>query len=171
MLIIICILTILVAVFIRNWHRSYQELVASGLTDRETSLKEVNDVELYNYLLEAPQAFVYVGTSENKNCRTFQRELESALKEMSKLDYRYMVYNTNKKEYQFTRICEKTKREARKMLYRLIGVDAYKWRFEIRKVSNEYANKIRKAESLKQRIKSKYRIHFFKSKNLCKIIT
>ena len=73
---------------------------------------------------------------------------------MSKLDYRYMVYNTNKKEYQFTRICEKTKREARKMLYRLIGVDAYKWRFEIRKVSNEYANKIRKAESLKQRIKS-----------------
>ena len=87
LLIIICILTILVAVFIRNWHRSYQELVASGLTDREISLKEVNDVELYNYLLEAPQAFVYVGTSENKNCRTFQRELESALKEMSKLDY------------------------------------------------------------------------------------
>ena len=87
LLIIICILTILVAVFIRNWHRSYQELVASGLTDRETSLKEVNDVELYNYLLEAPQAFVYVGTSENKNCRTFQRELESALKKMSKLDY------------------------------------------------------------------------------------
>ena len=73
---------------------------------------------------------------------------------MSKLDYRYMVYNTSKKEYQFTRICEKTKREAKKMLYRFIGKDAYKWRFEIRKVSSEYANKIRNAENLKHRIKN-----------------
>ena len=87
LLIIVCVMTILVAVFVRNWYHSYRELVESGVTVMDSSLKEVNDVELYNYLLESPQAFVYVGTSENKNCRTFQKELESSLKEMSKLDY------------------------------------------------------------------------------------
>lgn len=87
LLIIVCALTILVAVFVRNWYRSYRELVESGVSVMNSSLKEVNDVELYNYLLESPRAFVYVGTSESKACRTFQKELESSLKEESKLDH------------------------------------------------------------------------------------
>ena len=65
LLIIVCVLTILVAVFVRNWYHSYRELVESGVAVMDSSLKEVNDVELYNYLLESPHAFVYVGTSEN----------------------------------------------------------------------------------------------------------
>ena len=72
---------------------------------------------------------------------------------MNKFDYRYMVYNTSKREYQFTQICEKTKKGAMKMLYRLIGKDAYKWRFEIRKVSTEYAERITNAGKLKSRIR------------------
>ena len=72
---------------------------------------------------------------------------------MNNFDYRYMVYNTSKKEFQFTKICEKTRKEAKKMLYTFIGKDAYKWRFQIRKVTDENAKKIREAERLKLRIK------------------
>ena len=84
-LIIICILTILVAFFIKDWYHSYRMWIESGIS-LDSSLKEVNDVELYNYLLESPKAYVYIGTSENKYCRTFQKDLEEYLKENSRLD-------------------------------------------------------------------------------------
>ena len=44
LLIIVCVLTILVAVFVRNWYHSYRELVESGVAVMDSSLKEVNDV-------------------------------------------------------------------------------------------------------------------------------
>lgn len=46
----------------------------------------------------------------------------------------YKVFNNIKKEYQFPSICEKSRKIAEKKLFKLIGNDAYKWRFEIRKV-------------------------------------
>lgn len=69
-------------------------------------------------------------------------------------DYRYMVYNTVKKEYQFSRICETTAKGAANMLFKIIGQDARKWRFEIKKVKKEEAIKIKNAIRLKQRIKN-----------------
>ena len=62
---------------------------------------------------------------------------------MSNFDYRYMVYNTRKKEFQFMRICETTKQGAEKFLYSLIGNDAKKWRFQVRKVTKQEAEKIK----------------------------
>lgn len=40
---------------------------------------------------------------------------------MKNFDYRYMVYNTSKKEYQFARICKTTEKGARTILFKLIG--------------------------------------------------
>lgn len=71
---------------------------------------------------------------------------------MKDFDYRYMVYNTSKKEYQFSRICEKTAKVAQDMLFIIIGNDARKWRFEIRKVKTDEAKKIVNAIKLKQKI-------------------
>lgn len=71
---------------------------------------------------------------------------------MNNFDYRYMVYNTVKKEYQFARICEKTAKAATNMLFRLIGNNAKKWRFEIKKVKTSDAEKIVKAINLKKKI-------------------
>lgn len=71
---------------------------------------------------------------------------------MKELDYRYLVYNTVKKEYQFARICETTEKGARKILFKLIGNDARKWRFEIRKVEKDNAQKIIKSIKLKREI-------------------
>ena len=52
-------------------------------------------------------------------------------------DYRYMVYNTRKGEFQFMRVCETTRQGAEKIFYNLIGRDSLKHRFEIRKVTKQ----------------------------------
>lgn len=43
------------------------------------------------------------------------------------------VYNMRKKEFQFG-IAEPSKKKARQKLFDKIGKDAYKWRFEIKKI-------------------------------------
>lgn len=54
----------------------------------------------------------------------------------------YGIYNTYAKEFQFG-ICEETKAKAQKKLFKKIGNDAYKWRFEARKINNSYkSNKL-----------------------------
>lgn len=68
---------------------------------------------------------------------------------MNNFDYRYMVYNTRKKEFQFMRICETTRQGAEKIFYNLIGKDSLKYRFEIRKVTKQEAEKIKAANRLK----------------------
>lgn len=72
------------------------------------------------------------------------------------MEYRYMIWNSLKKEYQFPRICETTEKGANTLLFKLIKNDAYKWRFEIVKVEKEKAKTI--VKELKQKYKAE-RIH------------
>ncbi len=65
------------------------------------------------------------------------------------MEYRYIIWNSLKKEYQFPRICETTEKGANTMLFKLIGNDAYRWRFEIVKVEKEKAKQIVKELKLK----------------------
>ena len=72
------------------------------------------------------------------------------------MEYRYMIWNDLKKEYQFPKICETTEKGANTLLFKLIGNDAYKYRFKIVKVEKE------KAKSTVKQLKQKYkaeRIH------------
>lgn len=62
---------------------------------------------------------------------------------MKDFDYRYMVYNTSKKEYQFMKICTETKKAAENLLFKFIGNDARKMKFEIRKLPKRVADEIR----------------------------
>jgi hypothetical protein len=48
----------------------------------------------------------------------------------------YGIWNDMKKEWQFG-ICEPTQRRAYKALFKKIRYDAYKWRFEARKLPAE----------------------------------
>ena len=73
---------------------------------------------------------------------------------MNSFDYRYMVYNTRKKEFQFMRICETTKQGAEKLFHSLIGNDALKWRFQTRKVTKQEAEKIKLEHSKGYKIKT-----------------
>lgn len=71
-------------------------------------------------------------------------------------EYRYMIWNDMKKEYQFPRICETTEKGANTLLFKLIGNDARKYRFKIVKVEKEKAKTI--VKELKQKYKAE-RIH------------
>lgn len=71
-------------------------------------------------------------------------------------EYRYMIWNDIKKEYQFPRICEITEKGANTLLFKLIGNDARKDRFKIVKVEKEKAKAI--VKELKQKYKAE-RIH------------
>ena len=75
---------------------------------------------------------------------------------MSEAEYRYMIWNDMKKEYQFPRICETTEKGANTLLFKLIGNDARKYRFKIVKVEKEKAKTI--VKELKQKYKTE-RIH------------
>lgn len=71
-------------------------------------------------------------------------------------EYRYMIWNNLKKEYQFPRICETTEKGANTLLFKLIGNDARKDRFKIVKIEKELAKTI--VKELKQKYKAE-RIH------------
>lgn len=71
-------------------------------------------------------------------------------------EYRYMIWNDMKKEYQFPRICETTEKGANTLLFKLIGNDARKDRFKVVKVEKEKAKTI--VKELKQKYKAE-RIH------------
>ena len=72
------------------------------------------------------------------------------------MEYRYMIWNDFKKEFQFPRICETTEKGANTCLFNCIGNDARKYRFQIKKVEKEEAKKI--VKKLKQKYKAE-RIH------------
>ena len=72
---------------------------------------------------------------------------------MNSFDYRYMVYNTRKGEFQFMRVCETTRQGAEKIFYNLVGRDSLKHRFEIRKVTKQEAIRIKAASKLKEKKK------------------
>lgn len=71
-------------------------------------------------------------------------------------EYRYMIYNDLKKEYQFPRICETTEKGANTLLFKFIRNDARKYRFKIVKVEKEKAYQI--VKDLKMKYKAE-RIH------------
>jgi len=72
------------------------------------------------------------------------------------MEYRYMIWNDIKKEFQFSRICETTEKGATTCLFNCIGNDARKDRFQIKKVKKEKAKQI--VKELKQKYKVE-RIH------------
>ena len=72
------------------------------------------------------------------------------------MEYRYMIWNDIKKEFQFPRICETTEKGANTCLFNCIGNDARKYRFQIKKVEKEEAKQI--VKELKQKYKAE-RIH------------
>lgn len=68
------------------------------------------------------------------------------------MEYRYMIWNDIKKEFQFPKICETTEKGATSCLFNFIGNDARKDRFQIKRVEKEEAKKI------VQNIKQKYKV-------------
>lgn len=73
------------------------------------------------------------------------------------MEYRYMIYNDLKKEFQFPRICETTEKGANTLLFKFIGNDARKDRFSIIKVEKEEAKEIVKDMKRKYKVQRLHR--------------
>ena len=58
------------------------------------------------------------------------------------MEYRYMIWNDIKKEFQFPRSCETNEKGATTCLFNCIGNDARKDRFQIKKFEKKDANQI-----------------------------
>lgn len=71
-------------------------------------------------------------------------------------EYRYMIWNAVKAEFQFPSICETTEKGANTCLFNCIGNDARKYRFEVVRVEKQEAKRI--VKELKQKRKAE-RIH------------
>lgn len=57
-------------------------------------------------------------------------------KTVSTMIEKWGIWNSLKKEFQFG-ISEDTPRKAEKRLFRKIGKDAYKWRFEVKRIGKD----------------------------------
>ena len=73
------------------------------------------------------------------------------------MEYRYMIYNDLKKEFQFPSICETTEKGANTLLFKFIGNDARKDRFSIIKVEKEEAKEIVKDMKRKYKVQRLHR--------------
>lgn len=71
-------------------------------------------------------------------------------------EYRYMIWNAVKAEFQFPSICEITEKGANTCLFNCIRNDARKYRFKVVKVEKQEAKRI--VKELKQKRKAE-RIH------------
>lgn len=92
----ICIFTILIALFIRNWYHSYNDVLNNNQVMSAT-IKKVNDVELYNYLLENPDSLVYVTDLNSKN-KSFEKKLNNYLNDFALTDVIILFDISNKKD-------------------------------------------------------------------------
>ena len=63
------------------------------------------------------------------------------------MEYRYMIWNDVRKEFQFPEICETTQKGATTCLFNYIGNDARKDRFQIKRIEKELKQKY-KAEKI-----------------------
>ena len=107
----------------------------------------INDPKIIKEILEE---------LDNTSAEDIRKAVDEALKEGEKMEYRYMIWNDIKKEFQFPRICETTEKGANTCLFNCIGNDTRKDRFQIKKVEKEEAKRI--VKELKQKYKAE-RIH------------
>lgn len=77
--IVIFIISFILIILGANWYKNYREYqltipVISGY------INEIGEQELDNYLFENHDTLLYIGTSEDNNCRSLEKELKDFIK-------------------------------------------------------------------------------------------
>lgn len=100
-LIIIFLVVIILVVMLRNWYRNEQLLKANAPVIRGT-IAEISTDELSEYLTENENPIFYICSSEEKKCRTFEKELKPFVenyKLQQDITYLNITDVENKSEY------------------------------------------------------------------------
>jgi len=78
---LIIIVTIVVAIFLRNRYLSNQEYENNIPIIRDVLVSEINSNEVYHYVRENEKVVLYIGVSNDENCRNLEEELKSVITE------------------------------------------------------------------------------------------
>ena len=78
MVFVMFFVTIMVVLLLRGWYRSYKEYnltipVING------KISQIGISQLDNYIMEHDLVFLYIGTSDNKQCRNLEKKLPEVL--------------------------------------------------------------------------------------------
>lgn len=72
---IICILTVVLVFYLSMWYETRQEYYKNNSVISEV-LAEINKTELSSYVLENPNAIVYIASSKDEDIKKFEKELK-----------------------------------------------------------------------------------------------
>ncbi len=104
--VIMFIVTTLIVFGLRGWYRNYKEYrltipVISG------KIQEIKLNEFDSYMTSHENAFVYIGTASNRNCRDIEEDLVTLLKEKNIKNDTIYINMTDIKETELLNILKK----------------------------------------------------------------
>ena len=76
---LIILATVLLAIFLRNSYISNQEYENGIPIIRDAVVSEINSNEVYHYVRENEQVVLYIGVSNDKNCRNLETDLKEVI--------------------------------------------------------------------------------------------
>lgn len=76
---LIILVTILVAIFLRNSYISNQEYENGIPVIRDVVASEINSNEVYHYVRENENVVLYIGVSDDSNCRNLEKDLKDVI--------------------------------------------------------------------------------------------
>ena len=80
-LVLIIILTVALALVLRNWYINHQNYEKNIPVIRETLKNEINTDEIYSYIRENEDVVLYMGVADDEKCRSFETKLNEIIKE------------------------------------------------------------------------------------------
>lgn len=80
-LFIVVVFVVFGSFLFRNWYLSKVNYELSIPVITDTIIREINTNEVYNYIHENEDAIIYMGVASDKNCRSFEKEFNSVIKE------------------------------------------------------------------------------------------
>ena len=76
---LIILATVLLAVFLRNNYISNQEYENGIPIIRDVLVSEINSNEVYHYIRENENTVLYIGASDDSNCRLLEKDLKDVI--------------------------------------------------------------------------------------------
>ena len=103
MVVVMFVVTILIVFGLRGWYRNYKEYrltipVISG------KIQEIKLNEFNSYITSHENTFVYIGTSNNRNCRDIEEDLVNLLKKRNIKNDTVYINMTDIKEGELSEI-------------------------------------------------------------------
>lgn len=76
---LIVVITIIIAIILRNYYINNENYEKTIPVIRDVLISEINSDEVYNFIRENENVLLYVGVSDDDNCRKLELELKDVI--------------------------------------------------------------------------------------------